>query len=82
MVVLLTCKNKEDLIKNEGARVFTTLYIDFSDAQGQITLESEVVSSRYWNSTKAFMHVLVTYKNEDDSYKNEGARVITTFFPL
>ena len=42
MVVLLTCKNKEDLIKNEGARVFTTLYIDFSDAQGQITLESVV----------------------------------------
>ena len=26
------------------------------------------------------MHVLVTYKNEDDSYKNEGARVVTTFF--
>ena len=25
------------------------------------------------------MHVLVTYKNEDDSYKNEGASVITTF---
>ena len=38
MVVLLTCKNKEDLIKNEGATVFTTLYIDFSDSQGQITL--------------------------------------------
>ena len=44
MVVLLTCKNKEDPIKNEGARVFTTLYIKFSDAQGQITLESVVVS--------------------------------------
>ena len=29
MVVLLTCKNKEDSIKNEGARVVTTLYIDF-----------------------------------------------------
>ena len=52
MVVLLTCKNKEDPIKNEGARVFTTLYIDFSDAQGQITLESVVVSSRKWNSSK------------------------------
>ena len=52
MVVLLTCKNKEDPIKNEGARVFTTLYIDFSDAQGQITLESVVVSSRNWNSSK------------------------------
>ena len=24
---------------------------------------------------QAFMHVLVTYKNEEDSYKNEGARV-------
>ena len=51
MVVLLTCKNKEDPIKNEGARVFTTLYIDFSDAQGQITLES-VVSSQNLNSSK------------------------------
>ena len=37
---------------NEGARVFTTLYIDFSDAQGQITLESVVVSGRNWNSSK------------------------------
>ena len=43
MVVLVTCKN-EDPIKNEGARVFTTLYINFSDAQGQITLELVVVS--------------------------------------
>ena len=39
MVVLITCKNEEDPIKNRGARVFTTLYINFSDAQGQITLE-------------------------------------------
>ena len=38
MVVLLTCKNEEDPIKNSGARVFTTLYINFSDAQGLITL--------------------------------------------
>ena len=46
MVVLLTCKNKEDPIKKEEARVFTTLYIDFSDAQGQKTLKSVVVSSQ------------------------------------
>ena len=52
MVVLLTCKNKEDPIKNEGARVFTTIYIDFSDAQGQITLESVVVSGRNLNTSK------------------------------
>ena len=52
MVVLLTCKNKEDPIKNEGARVFTTLYIDFSDAKRQITLESVVVSGQNLNSSK------------------------------
>ena len=32
--------------------MFTTLYIDFSDVQGQITLESVVVSGRNWNSSK------------------------------
>ena len=42
--VLVTCKNEEDLIKNEGTRVFTTLYINFSDVQGQINLESLMVS--------------------------------------
>ena len=49
MVVLLTCKKKEDSIKNKGAKLFTTLYINFSDTQGQITLESVVVSGRNWN---------------------------------
>ena len=52
MVVLLTCKNEEDPIKNRGARVFTTLYIKFSDVQGQITLMFVVVSSRNSNSSK------------------------------
>ena len=52
MVVLLTCKNEEDPIKNRGARVFTTLYINFSDALGQITLESVAVSGRNLNSSK------------------------------
>ena len=45
MDVLITCKYKEDPIKNRGARVFTTLYVNFSDAQGQITLKSVVVSA-------------------------------------
>ena len=49
MVFLITCKNEEDPIKKEGARVFTTLYINFSDAQGQITPESVVISSRNSN---------------------------------
>ena len=52
MVVLITCKNEEDPIKNEGARVFTTLYSIFSDAQGQITLELVLVSLLNLNSSK------------------------------
>ena len=50
MDVLITCKYEEDPIKNRGARVFTTLYLNFSDAQGQITPES--VSGRNLNSSK------------------------------
>ena len=137
---LITCKYEEDPIKNEGARVVTTLYINISDAQGQITLVLVVVSGRNLNSSKLscmsslparmrminskmkelecsqdfshdksmgisrrsraansavlcpiwpnfklvrdVMDVLVTCKYEDDTIKNEGGRVVTTFFPL
>ena len=37
IAVLVPCKYEEDSIKNDGARVLTTLYIEFSDAQGQLT---------------------------------------------
>ena len=52
MYVLVTCRYEEDPIKNKGARVVTTLYVNFSDAQGQITLELVVVSGRNLNSSK------------------------------
>ena len=52
MDVLITCKYEIDPIKNRGARVFTTLYLNFSDAQEQITQESVVVSGRNLNSSK------------------------------
>ena len=52
MDVLATCQYEEDPIKNRGARVFTTLYINFSDAKGQVTLELVVVSGRNLNSFK------------------------------
>ena len=42
MIVLHTCNNEADLIKNEGARVLTRLYVVFSEAQGQLTLKSAV----------------------------------------
>ena len=44
MNVFVTSKNKEDLNKNEGARVATTLNIDFSHNQGQMTRQSRVCS--------------------------------------
>ena len=48
---LITCKNQENPIKNLGPRVFTTLNINFSDVQGQITPELVVVSGRNLNSS-------------------------------
>ena len=52
MVVLHTCKNEEDLIKNEGARVLTRLYVVFSDAQGQLTSKSAAEFCLNSNSSK------------------------------
>ena len=37
IVDLVTCKNKEDPIKNNGARVVTSFFINLKDAQGQLT---------------------------------------------
>ena len=48
MGVFVACKNEEDPIKNEGYRMVTTLFIDFSHAQGQQTPKS--VMDSCWNS--------------------------------
>ena len=52
MDVLISCQYEKNPIKNRGARVFTILYINFSDAQGQITLVLVVVSCRHLKSSK------------------------------
>ena len=52
MGLLVACKNEEDLIKNEGARRATTLFVDFSHAQGQLTPKSVMESCRNSSSTK------------------------------
>ena len=52
MGLLVACKNEEDPIKNEGARVVTTLFINFFDAQGQLTPKSVMESWRNLNSSK------------------------------
>ena len=44
MDFLVACKNEEDPIKNEGARVVTTLFINFFDAHGELTSKSVMES--------------------------------------
>ena len=46
MGLVVACKNEEDPIKNKGARVVTTLFINFSEAQGQLTPKSVMESCR------------------------------------
>ena len=58
----MVCKNEEDPIKNEGARVVRTLFIDFSDAKGQITLKSAMASCRNSNSSELLWLVLLPAK--------------------
>ena len=51
----------------------TTLNIDFSNTQGQVTPRSEVRSGQNSNSSE-----MLPSKNKEDPIKNEGARVATT----
>ena len=60
MGLLVACKNEEDPIKNEGARVVTTLFINFSDAQGQLTPKSVMESCRKSNSFELLWLVLLS----------------------
>ena len=52
MGLLVACKNEKDPIKNEGARVVTTLFIKFSDDQGKLTPKSVMESCKNSNSSK------------------------------
>ena len=82
MGFLVACKNEGDPIKNEGARVVTTLFINFSDAQGQLTPKVSDGILPKFKLIRAFMVGLVICKNEEDPSKNEGTRVVTTFLQL
>ena len=60
MGFLVASKNEDDPIKNEGARVVTTLFINFSDAQGQLTPKSVTESCLNSNSSKLSWLVLLS----------------------
>ena len=61
MGLLVAIKN-EDPIKNEGARVVTAIFINFSDAQGQLTPKSVMESCRNSNSSELLWLVLLSQK--------------------
>ena len=82
MKKIQSCKNEKDPIENEGPRVVITLFIDFSNAHGQLTLKSVNGILPKIKLIQAFMVGLVTCKNKEDPSKNEGTRVVTTLLPL
>ena len=64
MHVLLTCRNEEDSINNEGTRVATSflpllVYGDFSSNQGQVNLQSLVGSGQISNSSETLRLALL-----------------------
>ena len=78
VVILVTCKNEEDPLKTKDARVATTQNTDFSNTQGQITLQLEVGSGRNSNSFEILWLPLLLPRIKKIRNKNEGARVATT----
>ena len=73
MDVLVTCQYEEDLIKSY-INFFRRAKADSLGVGGGIWPKFELI--------QAFMHVLLTCKNEVGQIKNEGARVFIRFLPL
>ena len=70
MHVLITVQGWKNQMKNESARVVTTLY--------SYILDAHAVGSQVWRIIKfiqAFMGVLVTCKNEEHLFKIEETKL-------
>ena len=77
MGLLVAIKNEEDPIKNGGARVVTTLFINFS-ANSEV---SDGILPKF-KLVQCLIVVLIVCKNEEDPFKIESTRVVTIFLPL
>ena len=64
MYVLVTYRDEENQMKNEGARVVTTLYSFILDAQGQLTLWLVDVGGGKSNSFKLLWKSLLPTNEE------------------
>ena len=84
MVALVTCKNEEDPIKNEGARVVTTM-LHYPSILRCSRAANSLIGDGILTKFKlicAFIVVLLICKNEYDLFKFESTKVVTTFLPL
>ena len=63
------------------ARVGTSLSLIFLKHKAANSVVSDGILRKF-KPIQAFMVVLVTCKNEEDPFKNESTRVVTTFLPL
>ena len=68
-VFLLPARKKKIQAKNKGARVVTTLFIDLSDAQGQLTLKSVMESCRNSNPSKLLWLTLLSARMKKIHWK-------------
>ena len=82
IVDLVTCTNEEDPIKYEGARVVTTLSINFLRWSRRANSKVGDGILTKFNLIQAFIVVLLICKNKEDPFKIESTRVVTTFPPL
>ena len=76
MYVLVTYKDEQNQMKNEGA-IVVTLYSYIFDAQGQLTLQLVDGCGGKSNSFKLLWKSLLPAR-----FKNEGARVVIIDLPL
>ena len=87
MVVIVTCQNDEDPLKNESTRVLTTflllkVYGDFFRCPRAVNSVDPGPILPNFEPIQAFIAVLDTCKNKEDPMKNGTARVLTRFSPL
>ena len=81
MVVQITCKNEEDPIKNESRKSGHNIINQFlrcSRAANSIIGDGILTEFKH---IQAFIVVLLIWKNEDQ-FKFESTRVVTTDLPL
>ena len=83
LVVLVTCKNEKDPIKNIGSRVLTRFFphnkygIFFKRSRAANSAVCGHISPKF-ELIQDYIVVLVTCKNEEDQIKNQSTRELTS----